>query len=159
MLQPLFDVGVIIPVRTPSRGMVIANISGRVDYVQPGGTTLADRGVYTPELLEAEYLRRTDPIVYAARVQEGYMPGAGQEAPAVICVNMHAASAVVLEFVARAYPYRLDGNAVFAHNEFDLAAEERSCATDGAFPADPTGLLGAGLRSPLLGLPGLEDCP
>lgn len=158
MLQPLFDVGVTIPVRTPSRGMVIANISGRIDYIQPGGTTLAHRGVYTPELLEAEYLRRTDPVAYAARVQEGYMPGAGQEAPAVICVNMHAASAVVLEFVARAYPYRLDHNGAFAHNDFDLAAEERSCVTDSEFPSDPNGLLGAGLRSPLLGLPGLEDC-
>ncbi|MBO9471790.1 ThiF family adenylyltransferase, partial [Endozoicomonas sp. G2_2] len=51
MLQPFFDVGVTIPVRTPARGMVISNVSGRVDYVQPGGPTLGDRGVYTPESL------------------------------------------------------------------------------------------------------------
>ena len=159
MLQPLLDVGVTIPVRTPPRGMVVSNVSARVDYVQPGGTTLADRGVYTPELLEAEYLKSADPAAYASRVEEGYMPGAGQEAPSVICVNMHAASAVVLEFLARAFPFRLDGNAEFAHVDYDLASEDRSRVSDDAFVSEPTGLLGAGLRRPLLGLPGLEDLP
>jgi hypothetical protein len=157
MLQPLFDVGVTIPVRTPTRGMVISNVSGRVDYVKPGGATLGDRGVYTPGLLEAEYLRRADPAAYADRVKEGYMPGAGQEAPSVICVNMHAASAVVLEFIARAFPFRLDDNNQFEHVDFDLAAEERSHNSADASVVGFDELLGAGLRSPLLGLPILED--
>lgn len=159
MLQPLFDVGVSLPVRTPERGMVIANVSGRIDYVQPGGSTLADRGVYTPELLGAEYLRKANPAAYADRVKEGYMPGAGQEAPSVICVNMQAASSVVLEFVARAFPFRLDGNSDYARTEFDLASEHRSQVADSAFTIEPLGLLGAGLRRPLLGLPGLEQGP
>lgn len=157
MIQPLFDVGVTIPVRSPPRGLVIANISCRVDYIQPGGSTLASRGVYTPELLAAEYLKKTDPTAYTARVKEGYMPGAGQEAPSVICVNMHAASSAVLEFVARAYPYRLDGNTTFARNEFDLASEVHEHTGDEMFAADTTNLLGIGLCRPLLGLPILED--
>lgn len=56
MLQPLFDVGVVIPVRESKRGPTINNICGRIDYVQPGGSTLGDRKVYTPALLAAEYL-------------------------------------------------------------------------------------------------------
>lgn len=159
MLQPLFDVGVTIPVRKPANGIVISNVSGRVDYVHPGGTTLGDRGVYTPELLEAEYLKKAAPAAYADRIKEGYMPGAGQEAPSVICVNMHAASAAVLEFVGRAFPFRLDGNAEFARVEYDLASEDRNHVSDEVFVSEPTGLLGAGLRYPLLGLPDLVDCP
>ena len=157
MLQPLFDVGVTIPVRTPARGMVISNVSGRVDYVQPGGSTLGDRGVYTPELLEAEYLKKADPASYVDRVREGYMPGSGQEAPSVICVNMHAASAVVLEFLARAFPFRLDGNTSFARVEYDLASEYRHHVTEKTFTTNSMSLLGVGLRRPLLGLPVLED--
>ena len=86
------------------------------------------------------------------------MPGAAQEAPAVICVNMHAASSVVLEFVARAFPFRLYGNAEFARVEYDLAVGDQSTAPDGRFVADSAGLLGVGLRRPLLDLPILEDC-
>lgn len=157
MLQPLFDVGVTIPVRTPTHGMVISNVCGRVDYVKPGGMTLGDRGIYTPALLEAEYLQRADPTVYADRVKEGYMPGAGQEAPSVICVNMHAASAVVLEFVARAFPFRLDENAGFDRSSFDLAADERSHSVADNHACGLADLLGMGLRRPLLGLPALED--
>lgn len=157
MLQPLFDVGVTIPVRTPARGMVISNVSGRVDYVQPGGPTLGDRGIYTPKLLEAEYLKKVDSAAYADRVKEGYMPGAGQEAPSVICMNMHAASTVVLEFLARAFPFRLDGNASFARIEYDLASGDRSHLSDDASASGSTALLGVGLRPPLLGLPGLDD--
>lgn len=157
MLQPLFDVGVSIPVRTPPKGHVIANVCGRVDYVEPGGPTLLERGVYSPAGLEAEALRKADPQAHAARVREGYMPGARQVAPSVITVNMHAASAAVQEFVARAYPYRLDGNAAFARTEFDLAVGQYSHAGDDAFRRQDLDWLAMGLDRPLLGLPALED--
>ena len=157
MLQPLIDVGVSIPVRTPARGMVISNICGRIDYVQPGGPTLLDRGVYTPQSLAAEDLRNSDPEGYARRVKEGYMPGAGQEAPSVICVNMRAASAAVQELMARAYPYRMDGNAAFARTEFDLVSGEETHARDDEFERGVSDLLATGLSAPLLGLPYLED--
>jgi hypothetical protein len=44
-LLPLFDVGVVIPVRKKGDSFAIADVCGRVDYVQPGGSTLQDRGV------------------------------------------------------------------------------------------------------------------
>jgi len=157
MLQPLFDVGVSIPVRTPARGMVIANICGRMDYVQPGGPTLLERGVYSPASLEAEALKKADPFAYADRVREGYMPGSQQEAPSVISVNMRAASMAVQEFVARAYPYRLDGNETFSRIEFDLATGEETHCGDDAFLCEDMDWLSTGLEHPLLGLPALED--
>ncbi len=60
-LIPLIDVGVVIPVRKAGAGVAIADVCGRVDYVQPGGSSLQDRGVYSPDTLRAEYLRRAAP--------------------------------------------------------------------------------------------------
>lgn len=57
-LLPLFDVGVVIPVRKKGDTFAVADVCGRIDYVQPGGSTLQDRGIYTPESLRGEYLRR-----------------------------------------------------------------------------------------------------
>lgn len=158
VLMPLFDVGVSIPVRNPVRGKVISNICGRIDYVQPGGSTLYDRKVYTSESLAAEDLSKVNPEMYAERIKEGYMPGSGETAPSVITVNMRAASAVVQEFIARAYPYRLDGNRLFARTEFDLVSgEETKCSEDDFEVGESDIELGGGLQSPLLGLPYLED--
>jgi hypothetical protein len=156
MLQPLFDVGVVIPVRKPARGVVISNVCGRIDYVQPGGSTLLDRGVYTPALLRAESLRREDPEAFEGQVEEGYMPGTQEQAPSVITVNMRAASAVVQEFLARAYPYRLEANRHFARTEFDLATEEHSAMSEDQFPSSRQAHYASGMSAPLLGLPVLE---
>lgn len=157
MLQPLFDVGVVIPVRESKRGLVINNICGRIDYVQPGGPTLGDRKVYNPALLAAEYLREADPLAYADQVRDGYMPGTKEQAPSVITVNMRAASTVVQELVARAYPYRINPTRNYARIEFDLIEEEHTASTEDDFTCSPNPLLGIGLTAPLLGLPHLED--
>ena len=157
MLQPLFDVGVVIPVRHPARGLVISNVCGRVDYVQPAGSSLLDREVYTPELLRAESLRRADPSAFEAQILEGYMPGAQMQAPSVITVNMRAASAVVQEFIARTYPYRLEPNRKFARTEFDLAAEEHTATSEEQFSSTKSSHYASGLVAPLLGLSSLED--
>jgi hypothetical protein len=157
MLQPLFDVGVVIPVRESKRGLVINNICGRIDYVQPGGSTLGDRKVYTPALLSAEYLREADPQAYADQVREGYMPGTQEQAPSVITVNMRAASTVVQELIARAYPYRINPIRNYARIEFDLVEEEHTATAEDDFASTPNSLLAMGLTAPLLGLPSLED--
>ena len=157
MIQPLFDVGVSIPVYHPDGKTEISNVSGRVDYVQPGGSSLGDRRVYTPELLAAEEMRERDPERYAQQVGEGYMPGSNEEAPSVITVNMRAASAVVQEFLARRYRYRVDPNARYARTKFDLATEEHDYFSEESFNATPNVYVARGLESPLLGLPALED--
>lgn len=157
MIQPLFDVGVSIPVYHPDGEMEIANVSGRVDYIQPKCSSLSDRGVYTPQRLAAEEKRELDAEAYKELVGEGYMPGANEEAPSVISVNMRAASAVVQEFIARRYIYRIEPNSRYARTKFDLAAEEHDYFAEESFQATPRAFAGYGLRAPLLGLPALED--
>lgn len=105
-LLPLFDVGVGIPTRKSGEDFAIAEINGRIDYVRPGGSSLFDRGVYTPATLQAEELAESDSRAYREQVKAGYIEGVEEQAPSVITLNMRAASACVMEFIARAYPYR-----------------------------------------------------
>ena len=85
------------------------------------------------------------------------MSGANEEAPSVISVNMRAASAVVQEFIARRYRYRVESNSHYARTKFDLAAEEHDYLAEELFQATPQAYAGCGLEFPLLGLPALED--
>lgn len=152
-LLPLFDMGVVIPLRKAARGMAIADVCGRVDYVQPGGSTLLDRGVYSPASLRAEYLRRTAPGAHRHELEAGYIKGMIEEAPSVITLNMRVASAAMNEFIARAYPFRLDPNGNYARSEFSIAAGEEEFTAEVAFPRSSLGLLARGDLEPLLGLP------
>ncbi|MBL8275250.1 MAG: ThiF family adenylyltransferase [Pelomonas sp.] len=154
---PLFDVGVTIPTRKAANGTpVIADVCGRIDYVQPGGSTLRDRGIYSPASLRAEYLRRVAPDAHADEVKAGYLKGVKEEAPSVIALNMRAASACVMELIARIYPFRHEPNALFARTEFSLAAGEEMHTAEAAFNAESNPKLGRGAAEPLLGLPALR---
>ncbi|MEJ0060853.1 MAG: ThiF family adenylyltransferase [Terricaulis sp.] len=156
-LIPLVDMGVSIPTRRDAAGAPqVIEVCGRVDYVFPGSSTLSDRGVYTPASLEAEYLKKHAPRSHATRMAEGYIKGVIEEAPAVIALNMRAASAAVMEFIARAFPFRHEPNENFARAIFLLAegCEERTA--ESAFDRTENVLLGCGDERPLLGLPALE---
>lgn len=153
-MQPLFDVGVTIPVRHSGRDQfAILDVCGRIDYVWPGGATLADRRVFTPESVAAECLAEADSAAHAERVKEGYMPGSHEEAPSVIALNMRAASACVTEFIARAYPFRHDPNALRARTFFSLAGCEEDFFTETEWEKGKNTLLARGTKWPLLGLP------
>lgn len=152
-LIPILDVGVTIPARKTPDGIAIGDVCGRIDYVQPGGATLGDRDVYTPERLRAEYLRRVAPDAHRQELDAGYIKGAIEEAPAVITLNMRAASACMNEFIARAYPFRLDANRLYARSTFSLAACEEEYISEDGFTSSPQTVLGRGGREPLLGLP------
>ena len=153
-LLPLFDVGVVIPIRNAGNGLAIGDVCGRVDYVQPGRSTLQDRGVYSPETLRAEYLRRTAPEAHRDELAAGYIPGLIDEAPAVITLNMRAAAACMNEFIARAFPYRHEPNERYARTLFSLAACEEEFTAESAFVGSGNkALLGCGSLEPLLGLP------
>lgn len=155
-LIPLFDVGVSIPTRKTTPGFAIADVCGRVDYVHPGGPTLQDRGVYDPASLRAEYLRRTAPDAHREEIQAGYLRGVTEEAPAVIALNMRAASACVMEFIARAYPFRHESNAAYARTQFSLAANEEEAFPVESFQLATNPQFARGDLEPLLGLPALR---
>ncbi len=155
-LLPLFDVGVVIPVRKKGDTFAVADVCGRIDYVQPGGSTLLDRGIYTPESLRGEYLRSVAPEAHQQELEAGYLKGLIEEAPAVITLNMRAASACVNEFIARAYPFRLGPNHLYARTEFSLAACEEEYIAETAFTRSPNLILARGNAEPLLGMPMLR---
>ncbi|UFW80146.1 ThiF family adenylyltransferase [Rhizobium sp. SU303] len=152
-LLPLFDVGVTIPTFTNEGKVAIADVSGRIDYVQPGGSTLSDRGVYTPEGLRAEHLQRSNPAAYQDELAAGYIKGILEEAPSVITLNMRAASALMNEFVARAFPYRQEANRNYARTEFSLAACDEEHYSEDDFEKKDNPVLGRGAAEPLLGMP------
>jgi proteasome lid subunit RPN8/RPN11 len=155
-LIPLIDMGVTIPTRRTEVGEpAVADALGRIDYVQPGRSSLGSRGVYTPESLRAEYLARVAPEVHAEEVVEGYIKGAHSEAPGVIALNMRAASSAVLEYVARAFPFRHEPNEEYARVMFSLAEMEEEAFAEGHFDAAMSLVLGAGAKEPPLGLPAL----
>lgn len=152
-VTPLFDVGVVIPTFVKDEMPAIADVCGRIDYIQPGGSTLSDRGIYTPKGLRDEDLRKTDPDAFADEVREGYIKGLREEAPSVISLNMRAASTVVNEFIARAFPYRQESNRQCARTMFSLAACDEDRYAEDDFQHASDGLLGRGCQEPLLGMP------
>lgn len=155
-LIPLFDVGVVIPTRKGGpNGVAIADVCGRIDYIQPGGSTLADRGVFTPESLRAEWLRKADPKAFEEEREAGYIKGLAEQAPSVISLNMRASSAVVMEYIARAFPFRHDPNGGFARTKFSPAAAEEEYVREDEFWRDPDAELARGEEEPLLGIPAL----
>jgi hypothetical protein len=155
-LIPLFDVGVVINTRKTEIGVAIAEVSGRIDYIQPGGSMLRDRDVYSPASLEAEYLHKASPSAFGDRVKAGYMRGLAEEAPSVISLNMRAASACVMEYIARAYPFRLEANTKYARTLFYLAACEEEHFAEDSFARTPDMLLARGSAEPLLNSPSLK---
>lgn len=157
---PLFDIGVTIPARsTDGEEVSIIDAVGRVDYVQPGGSTLQSRGVYTPASVRAEYLADADPAAHAVELAAGYFDGAAEEAPAVISLNMRAASAAMNEFILRAYPFRLEPNRGFARTKFSLAGGDEDHFSEDDFEAGSVKLLGRGGQEPLLNIPALGPLP
>lgn len=155
-LLPLFDVGVVIPVRKKGNTFAIADVCGRIDYVHPGGSTLQDRGVYTPDSLRGEYLCKAAPEAHRQELDAGYLKGIVEEAPSVITLNMRAAAACVNEFIARAFPFRLESNRLYARTHFSLAACEEEFFPEDIFTRAPNPLLARGDAEPLLGLPTLK---
>jgi proteasome lid subunit RPN8/RPN11 len=155
-LIPLFDVGVVIPTRKVGPDEVaIADVCGRIDYVQPGGSTLADRRVFTAESLRAEWLRKADHGAFKQEFEAGYIKGLVEQAPSVISLNMRASSTMVMEYIARAFPFRHDPNRRFARTTFSLAAAEEEYIAEGDFERDPGTDLARGEQDPLLGIPAL----
>ncbi len=110
-LVPYLDLGV----RLDADGEGgIEQVCGAVRALQPDGSSLLSRGVYTMERVKAEGLRRIDPVMYAEHVRAGYLRGIDEDRPAVASVNMQVASMAVNEFIARLHPYRDEANEQFA---------------------------------------------
>ena len=102
-LLPYFDLGV--KLEADGRGGV-DQVCGTVHYLQPGGSSLLSRHVYTMDQVRAAGLYRTDPAAYRAQLDDGYIRGVQEDRPAVVQLNSLLASLAINEFLARLHPYR-----------------------------------------------------
>jgi len=153
-VQPYFDVGVRIDADGAGG---IEDIWGTVHYVQPSGSSLMERGVYSQEDLDAEALKRTDLVEYRRRRREGYIRGVPENRPAVISTNALYAAFAVNELLARIHPFRWSGNDGFAIHRYSLTRDLLIAENDGA-PSPRLGkLVGRGDIRPLLDMPELSE--
>jgi hypothetical protein len=134
----------------------IKDICGTVHYLQPGGSSLLSRNLYTTEQLRSESLKRTDTEYYNNLKKEKYIVGGNEESPAVISVNMHVATFAVNDFLARIHPYRNDPNSEFSIQRFSLTNSfqhhEKSTEPCQALKK----YVGCGDVTPLLDMPNLS---
>ncbi len=153
-LLPYFDVGVKLV--SDGHGGV-DQICGTVHSLQPDGSSLLSRHVYTMEQVRAADLRRTDPEQYAEQLRSKYIIGVQEDRPAVISVNSLLSSMAVNELLARLHPYRDDGNENFAVNRISLTQSQAYFEPEG----EPCRVLsrhaGRGDVTPLLDMPSLSD--
>ena len=115
---PYIDLG--IRIDADGQGGV-ESVSGAVHYIQPGGASLRSRGVYSEADLNADILRRTDPLFYEDQVRRGYIRGINVDRPAVISVNTLIAATAVNELLARLHNFRTRPNRDFATQRHALA--------------------------------------
>jgi len=150
-MLPYFDLGANIDVNADGEVM---EVSGAIHYLQPDGSSLLSRRVFSLEDVAAAMLLRDDPIEYAKQRAAGYVHGPVVETrPAVLPLNMRVASDAFLEFLSRIHAFRQDGNAGFARHGFSLCSDVDIRSADGA----PCEVLmrhcGRGDVEPLLDLP------
>ena len=152
-LIPYFDLGV--KLEADGKGGV-DQVCGTVHYLQPGGSSLLSRHVYTMEQVRAAGLLRTDPAAYRTQIEDGYIRGVQEERPAVVQLNTLVASLAVNEFLARLHPYRLDPNADYTVHRVSISHGIYEHEQDG----DPCPMLarhvGRGDVTPLLDWPELS---
>lgn len=151
---PYFDLGVKL-VADGQGG--IDEISGAVHYMQPDGSSLLSRGVYTQDDLLSASLKRNNPEEYRKRLEEKYITGAKESSPAVISINMQVASMAINDMLARLHPYREDSNNTIETIRIDLTGLRFRLSPC----SEPCSVLaihvGQGDRNPILDMPALSE--
>ena len=150
---PYFDVGV--GIRADGKGG-ISDASIAVHYLQPDGSSLLSRQVFTLDRVQAEILQRTDPKEFAAREAVGYIHGAEVSRPAVMPINTIVAGYGVFEFLCRVHNLRDESNVGFASQRWSLSGSFVARDSDGERCGVVSRNLGRGDMRPLLGMPELS---
>lgn len=114
---PYFDLG--IKLEADGKGG-ISKVVGTVNYIQPGKSSLMNRGFYDAEDLKAAGLFRIDPEGFPDLVKNSYIKNINVNRPAVISINMMIASYAVNEFLNRIHPYKSDNPIEYAQSTIDL---------------------------------------
>ena len=126
-LIPYFDVGVHID----ADGVGGINTADAVaNYIQPDGSDLLSRGVYTMDQVSAEHWKTIDRKHYENQKIAGYLANVGEEQPAVISLNMQASCMAFNDFLARLHSYRLDRDREYSTQRFRLVHGSYENETD-----------------------------
>lgn len=103
-LIPVIDLGLLIEPRENGPGYDA--FDGRVTVVQPGYPCQVCRGLISSEVMLAEHLRRSDPVLYQARIRAGYIPDAPDPSPVVVTFTTELAAMAVNELLQRLTAFR-----------------------------------------------------
>lgn len=152
-ILPYFDIGVRLQAvpSGPQKGR-IREICGTVNYLRPGRSSLISRALFSMKEVAAAGLRRNDPGAHDQQEKDGYITGAMVQRPAVVSVNMFAASLAVNEFLARLHPFREEPNDSYAAVTFSLASMELYADPEQGICEIVAGDMGKGDAMPMLGL-------
>lgn len=152
-LIPYFDLGI----KLEADGLGGVNqVCGSVNYIQPGGSSLFSRGVYTASDLQSSSMKRSNPEQYKEQLHSKYIKGVQEDRPAVISVNTLIASLAVNEFLARIHPFRDDPNNSFYTIGISLT-QSRLISDDNDSPCKILEkYVGRGDIVPLLDIPSLS---
>lgn len=137
----------------------VENAACSVHYLQPGRSSLMSRGMFTPQDLYEESLKRTNPDEYDKQLQEKYIRGVAVDRPAVISLNMLAASVAVNELLARIHRFRDDENSRFAATIISLTQGQTYHRKEGEACRNLSRHVGRGDVDPLIDSAGLEMPP
>ena len=146
---PYIDVGV--QLEAWEDGSVWA-VCGTIHYLLPGKSSLMTWEVFEMDEVRDAGLRRNNPAAYDQKVKDGYITGVQTDRPAVISVNMLAASLAINELLARLHPYREDPNDNYAAVTFSLQGMELMCKPEKGTCKILGNSVGKGDVTPLLDL-------
>lgn len=148
-LIPYIDVGVKL-VSDGEGG--IDEITGTINYVYPGGSSLLSRNAYSMKMLEADAEQRVNPEYYKERRKEGYMVDVENPSPAVISINSVMASYGVNEFLARIHPFRYSDNSRYDTTVISLTEWDMFHTHEKSEDKYLNKFIGSGNTKPLLGI-------
>ena len=131
----------------------INEILGRVDYIQPGLSSLLSRGRFTLDQLKEADLARTNPEEHIRQLKKGYIKSANVGSPAVISINMMFSSQAVTELLARLHPFRDRSNMNYAAISFSVSGFLLIPERDGEPYEELKHKVGLGHRKPALDSP------
>lgn len=148
-LVPVIDCGVQVDVADER----IRGVLGRLTFVGPGMPCLQCRGQVNLAIAAAEQM---DPDERARRAAEGYVPGIGDHAPAVVAFTTTIAGIAVSEMLARLFGFGTEpppGQLLIRLHDRKIHAAGRPSAAD-HYCTDPA-RWGLGDTTPPLGLAGI----
>ncbi|MDL5514862.1 ThiF family adenylyltransferase [Arenibacter sp. M-2] len=149
---PYFDIGI----KLEADGLGgINQINGAVHFIQPGGSSLLSRGVYSIKGLEAATLKRENNDEYEMRLKEKYIVNVNVESPAVISVNMFVSSFCVNDFLNRIHQYKGYAPSERAVTWLSLSEDMIFHDCDGVPDDYLAKKVGLGDQKPFLDVPGL----